>query len=62
LGDLVDEHAVAAESPRRWGVDGEDIECRFALSEGKERHWSSGDRQSLEIRVGSDPINRLTHR
>ncbi len=35
---------------------------RFALSEGKERHWSSTYRQPVEIRVGSDPINRLTHR
>ncbi len=34
----------------------------FALSEGKERHCSSTYRQPLEIRVGSDPINRLTHR
>jgi hypothetical protein len=34
----------------------------FALGEGKEQHWPSTSVQPLEIRVGSDPINRLTHR
>jgi len=34
----------------------------FALSEGREQHCSSTYRQPIEIWVGSDPINRLTHR
>ena len=34
----------------------------FALSEGKEQHCSNTYRQPIEIWVGSDPINRLTHR
>ncbi len=34
----------------------------FIRSEWKERHCSSTYPQPLKIRVGSDPINRLTHR
>ena len=34
----------------------------FTRSEWKERHWSSTYPRPLKIRVGSDPINRLTHR
>ncbi len=34
----------------------------FTRSEWKERHCSSTYPQPLKIRVGSDPINRLTHR
>ncbi len=34
----------------------------FTRSEWKERHCSSAHPQPLKIRVGSDPINRLTHR
>ncbi len=34
----------------------------FIRSEWKERHYSSTYPQPLKIRVGSDPINRLTHR
>ena len=33
----------------------------FAGSEWKERHCSNSYPQTLKIRVGSDPINRLTH-
>ncbi len=34
----------------------------FIRCEWKERHCSSTYPQPLKIRVGSDPINRLTHR
>ena len=34
----------------------------FTRSEWKERHCSTTYPQTLKIRVGSDPINRLTHR
>ncbi len=34
----------------------------FTRSEWKERHCSSTYPQPLKIWVGSDPINRLTHR
>ena len=34
----------------------------FTRSEWKERHCLSTYPQPLKIRVGSDPINRLTHR
>jgi len=34
----------------------------FTRSEWKERHCSITYPQTLMIRVGSDPINRLTHR
>ena len=34
----------------------------FTRGDWKERHCSSTYPQPLKIRVGSDPINRLTHR
>ena len=34
----------------------------FTRSEWKERHCPSTTRNPFKIRVGSDPINRLTHR
>ncbi len=34
----------------------------FTRNEWKERHCSNTYPQPLKIRVGSDPINRLTHR
>ncbi len=33
----------------------------FTRNEWKERHCSSSYPQTFKIRVGSDPINRLTH-